>query len=67
MKYIADKLLESLNIIRKQRWQEAVENVDFTCSNHKAWGFIKRLGGDNHKTTQSNKFKSNDIASQRQN
>ena len=40
---IAEKLIHHLDELRRNRWEEAVNNIDFTHSSHKAWFFFNRL------------------------
>ena len=47
----ATSLLHKLDEVRRARWNEVVESVDFTHSSHKAWQTINKLTG--RSTTQS--------------
>jgi hypothetical protein len=59
---IADELINNLNSIRKQRWHEKTENLDFTHSSHKAWSLMKKLGTSNNTTKGQHTLRPNSIA-----
>ena len=41
---IADHLIESLDAVRRTRWEESTEKLNFTHSSRKSWSLIRRLG-----------------------
>ncbi|KAE9523030.1 hypothetical protein AGLY_016661 [Aphis glycines] len=59
---IADELINNLNLIRKQRWHEKTENLDFTHSSHKAWSLMKKLGTSNNITKGQHTLRPNSVA-----
>ena len=42
---LATRLIDRLDEKRKERWEEAVANIDFTHSSRKAWQSVNRLTG----------------------
>ena len=49
LRELATKLIDRLDEKRKDRWEEAVTNIDFTHSSRKAWQAVNRLTGRNSK------------------
>uniref|UniRef100_H3AF93 Endonuclease/exonuclease/phosphatase domain-containing protein n=1 Tax=Latimeria chalumnae TaxID=7897 RepID=H3AF93_LATCH len=50
---LADHVIESFNEARRARWEEAMENLDFTRSSWKSWNLIRRLGAGQQPPAQS--------------
>ncbi|XP_049814006.1 uncharacterized protein LOC126260712 [Schistocerca nitens] len=41
----AERLINTMNEERRNRWKMAMENLDFTDSSRKSWGLLWKLGG----------------------
>jgi hypothetical protein len=50
---IADDLVTSLDLARRQKWMETMESMDFKTSSREAWSLLRKLGeGDKIKNTK---------------
>ena len=60
---IATELLDSLDTARQKRWQETVEDLNFTHSSRKAWNLLRHLGAATPVQHQPPKVTANAVAS----
>lgn len=45
---VADELIHSLDINRREKWLQTVKKLNFKQSSRKAWSLLKKLGGNSH-------------------
>lgn len=60
---IADKLLHSIDAVRREKWTETVENIDFHKSSIQAWSLRQKLGGSNPPVPPTDLITPNQVAS----
>lgn len=59
---VADELIRTLNINRRNKWHDTTASLNFTHSSRKAWNLVKRLGAETPKTGQHGVVTPNDVA-----
>jgi hypothetical protein len=59
----ADELLKSLNNSRKGKWNELMENMNFTHFSGSCWSLLRKLGAANQTTRSKSTISPNSVAS----
>jgi hypothetical protein len=59
----ADELLKSLKNSRKEKWNELMENMNFTHSSLSCWSLLQKLRAANETTRSKSTISPNSVAS----